>query len=629
MVIYRTRQLISEGKRNGNLSYSLARKKNMLGKKALFNRKVEAKGGKYPKRLTKNINNYLISSGLFRKGFLTEYVIMGWFMEYFIKYFVELGVNLQSESVQNLVELVDWTEVCSLLLGKVFVTCSVPSEGVEMCMDQVAELDGDYFKDRVEWIMSEYTNSEFLFEQEIEEDVGVTVQGHPDLLIIDPITSTIDVIVDVKMTGQFNKMKKDCIFQLITYLSLYTIAGRDVGNKIGLYLPAQRKLVVEEVVDWNVEKSKKWMKYLCESAGVLSSEDEGCGCSSGESTSRPPSPRRNEVDVGLILRFNNIDKYVGHHISVNTQRDNGKKCKGLYESLPYYYNSTGFAKPCQFYIGGNMATSLSKTNLKKNKEGRFTSALKANKSLMTIRESGLGKGVCFVHLPCTLQVGWKIWEEWVVPRGLKGSAKKKCPKEDWLKTSFHTESLRDHITFSKEIGVNGCVIHCGNANPTGNPCISYTPEECIENMYETFDLAITEGWATKDCPLLLETCCKAGTEVLGDFTDFVEFAARFIIYDDIGVPKVREGFGVVLDTCHVWVADHDPFEWLCMFISYFENLGIEPTSLLKFVHYNDSQPPRGAKRDRHARIGTGTIPLESLVQVGEWCIVNNVPMVYE
>jgi len=67
------------------------------------------------------------------------------------------------------------------------------------------------------------------------------------------------------------------------------------------------------------------------------------------------------------------------------------------------------------------------------------------------------------------------------------------------------------------------------------------------------------------------------------------------------------GVGFVLDTCHAWAAG-EPLAELVERV-------LAVTGRIDLVHCNDSRDPFGSRRDRHANLGEGTIPVGELVAV--------------
>ncbi|MCI9391983.1 MAG: deoxyribonuclease IV [Oscillospiraceae bacterium] len=105
--------------------------------------------------------------------------------------------------------------------------------------------------------------------------------------------------------------------------------------------------------------------------------------------------------------------------------------------------------------------------------------------------------------------------------------------------------------------------------------------------------------------VLLETMAGKGSEIGGSFREL-----RAIL-DMAQCPPDR--LGVCLDTCHVSDAGYDITGDLDGVLEDFDRtVGLER---LRAVHVNDSMNPPGARKDRHARIGAGTIGTEALLRL--------------
>ena len=111
---------------------------------------------------------------------------------------------------------------------------------------------------------------------------------------------------------------------------------------------------------------------------------------------------------------------------------------------------------------------------------------------------------------------------------------------------------------------------------------------------------------TPDQPtiMLLEAMAGKGSEV---GRKFEELAA---IIDGV---KIKEKMGVCLDTCHIFEGGYDIVSDLEAVIERFDEIvGLDR---LHAIHLNDSKNPLGAAKDRHEKIGEGTIGLETLTAV--------------
>lgn len=104
--------------------------------------------------------------------------------------------------------------------------------------------------------------------------------------------------------------------------------------------------------------------------------------------------------------------------------------------------------------------------------------------------------------------------------------------------------------------------------------------------------------------VLLETMSGKGSEV---GSTFEELAYILNHADQAGK------MGVCLDTCHVYAAGYDIVGDLDGVLRQFDRIiGLDR---LKAVHLNDSMTPFAAHKDRHARIGEGTLGLATIINV--------------
>ena len=104
--------------------------------------------------------------------------------------------------------------------------------------------------------------------------------------------------------------------------------------------------------------------------------------------------------------------------------------------------------------------------------------------------------------------------------------------------------------------------------------------------------------------VLLETMAGKGSEVGRCFEELAEI---------ISITKCNDKIGVCLDTCHVSDGGYDIVNNLDGVLDEFDRIvGLDR---LKALHINDSLNPLGAKKDRHARIGEGTIGTDAMVKI--------------
>lgn len=180
--------------------------------------------------------------------------------------------------------------------------------------------------------------------------------------------------------------------------------------------------------------------------------------------------------------------------------------------------------------------------------------------------------------------------------------KKKPEDKEWA-----IRATIDTLQISNTIGARGIVIHTGKSKELGKTV-------GLANLVN--NIRLTLEYATEECPLLLETPVGAGTE-LGATIE--EFSA---IYDNFTVEE-RKKFKVCIDTCHVFCAGYNPYEYL---VRWNELQGYKTIGL---IHFNDSRKTFGGCCDGHARYGTGNIGADILSRVALWCNSREIAMVTE
>ncbi len=104
--------------------------------------------------------------------------------------------------------------------------------------------------------------------------------------------------------------------------------------------------------------------------------------------------------------------------------------------------------------------------------------------------------------------------------------------------------------------------------------------------------------------VLLETMAGKGTEIGRSFEELAQIIERV---------EQKDHIGVCLDTCHVYDAEYDIVDNLDGVLKEFDRIiGLDR---LCAVHLNDSKNPFGSHKDRHEKIGEGSIGLEAFERI--------------
>ena len=155
--------------------------------------------------------------------------------------------------------------------------------------------------------------------------------------------------------------------------------------------------------------------------------------------------------------------------------------------------------------------------------------------------------------------------------------------------------------------------HLYNFHPGSH--VKQGADEGIRLICEGLNEVLVPGQATT---VLLETMAGKGTEVGRSFEEL----ARII--DGVDHDEL---LGVCLDTCHVADAGYDIVGDLGGVLDEFDRvIGLER---LRALHLNDSKNPLGSHKDRHERIGAGTLGIDTFRAVVRESRLAGLPMVLE
>lgn len=118
--------------------------------------------------------------------------------------------------------------------------------------------------------------------------------------------------------------------------------------------------------------------------------------------------------------------------------------------------------------------------------------------------------------------------------------------------------------------------------------------------------------------VLLETMAGKGSEVGRSFEEIQEIIEK---------TERKDMVGVCLDTCHVYDAGYDIVGDLDGVLKEFDTvIGL---GRLKAIHLNDSKNPFASHKDRHEKIGEGSIGLEAIERIINHPLLRELPFYLE
>ncbi len=125
-------------------------------------------------------------------------------------------------------------------------------------------------------------------------------------------------------------------------------------------------------------------------------------------------------------------------------------------------------------------------------------------------------------------------------------------------------------------------------------------------------------WKEQTTTVLLETMAGKGSEVGSKFEELREIIDRV---------ELKEKMGVCLDTCHVYDGGYDIVNDLDGVLTQFDKIiGLDR---LKAIHINDSKNPFASHKDRHEKIGEGSIGAEAFERIINHPALRDLPFFLE
>lgn len=182
-----------------------------------------------------------------------------------------------------------------------------------------------------------------------------------------------------------------------------------------------------------------------------------------------------------------------------------------------------------------------------------------------------------------------------------------CSKDESIRI-FARDTMKDDLERMEYVPGNMYNFHPGSHVGQG-------VEKGIDFIVEALDEVMTDDMHTT---VLLETMAGKGTEIGSKFEEIVEIIKR---------AKLGHKIGVCMDTCHVYDAGYDIVNDLDGVLEEFDRvIGLDR---LKAIHINDSKNPFESHKDRHEKIGEGSIGMEAFERIINHEALRNLPFYLE
>lgn len=146
--------------------------------------------------------------------------------------------------------------------------------------------------------------------------------------------------------------------------------------------------------------------------------------------------------------------------------------------------------------------------------------------------------------------------------------------------------------------------HTGQGTETG-----------ITQIADALNQVVTHETGTM---ILLETMAGKGSEIGSTFEELREIMDRV---------DLNEKIGVCFDTCHTWDAGYDLVNDLDGVLQHFDDVIGLPR--LRAVHFNDSKNELGSHKDRHEKLGKGSLGMDAMKRIALHPCLRGLPFILE
>lgn len=182
-----------------------------------------------------------------------------------------------------------------------------------------------------------------------------------------------------------------------------------------------------------------------------------------------------------------------------------------------------------------------------------------------------------------------------------------CSKDPHVR-EFALETMADDLVRMEYVPGN-----CYNFHPGSH--VGQGAEEGIRLIADTLDQILKPEQTTT---VLLETMSGKGSEVGRSFEEIRAILDRV---------ELQDHMGVCLDTCHVYDAGYDIVNDLDGVLEQFDRvIGL---NRLRAIHMNDSKNPFASHKDRHEKIGQGSIGAEAMIRIINHPALQGIPVYLE
>lgn len=173
---------------------------------------------------------------------------------------------------------------------------------------------------------------------------------------------------------------------------------------------------------------------------------------------------------------------------------------------------------------------------------------------------------------------------------------------------FGQRTIAEDLQRMQLLGASGLVVHSGAHTGAGKAV-------GLERLIASLDLLLPQ--VADGTRILLETMSGSGSELGSNLEELQQVLKAF---------DYSPALGVCLDTCHLFAAGYDVCDWPT-FKARFE--AYLPWEAVGCIHMNDSKTPFASHKDRHEKLGEGSIGWPAFKQIVQIEADSDLPIIME
>jgi len=170
-------------------------------------------------------------------------------------------------------------------------------------------------------------------------------------------------------------------------------------------------------------------------------------------------------------------------------------------------------------------------------------------------------------------------------------------------------SIVNDLEIAEAYGTPYVVVHCGRHMDQGREAGIRRMVELLNRIHERYRGPVQ---------LLLENTAGQGSELGTHLEELAEIRSRL---------EEPERVGYCIDTCHAFAAGLLDFDQWDRFLELIQQDGFLES--VKVFHLNDSKFAAGSRRDRHAKLGQGTMGQAGLTRFLAEPLFQSIPFILE